>query len=253
MNKFCPDFSIITVCYNSDKTIAQTIESVLNQSYKNYEYLIIDGKSSDGTLDIIKKYEPLFNGRLKWVSEPDSGIYNAMNKGISLTKGKLIGIINSDDWYEEDALLSVFNEFSKEQNTAKVFYGLLRNLLNERPYNIVAHMHEFIAKGMLPHPTCFVNKEIYEKQGLFNEKYKLAADYDLLLRYYLNGVPFCFIDKIIANFRMGGETDIQKELSLKETNEIRHHYNLLSKKDLICRAIYLNFKKTIKKILKTRL
>ena len=96
--------SIITVSYNSSKTIEKTINSVLSQTYKDVEYIIVDGASSDGTVEIIKEYEPLFEGRMKWISEPDNGIYFAMNKGIQMAKGELIGIINSDDWYENDAV-----------------------------------------------------------------------------------------------------------------------------------------------------
>ena len=91
-------FSIITVCFNSEKTIEQTIKSVLEQSFQNYEYIIVDGASKDCTVDIIRRYEPMFKGKLKWISEPDNGIYDAMNKGIGMARGELIGIINSDDY-----------------------------------------------------------------------------------------------------------------------------------------------------------
>ena len=96
--------SVVTVCFNSERTISRTIESVLNQSYPIYEYLIVDGRSSDKTMDIVKEFEPLFNGKMKVISEADNGIYDAMNKGILMAKGKLIGILNSDDWYEPDTL-----------------------------------------------------------------------------------------------------------------------------------------------------
>ena len=103
-----PQFSIITICYNSSATIERTIKSVLAQTFTDYEYIIVDGGSKDSTLDIVKKYEPLFDGRMKWKSEPDKGIYDAMNKGISRSSGTIIGIVNSDDWLEADALESAF-------------------------------------------------------------------------------------------------------------------------------------------------
>ena len=100
-------FSVITICCNSEKTIERTIESVLAQTFKEFEYIIVDGGSTDRTLDIVRKYEPLFEGRMKWKSEPDTGIYNAMNKGIKRAIGQIIGIVNSDDWLELDALEKV--------------------------------------------------------------------------------------------------------------------------------------------------
>ena len=106
-----PQFSIITICYNSGKTVERTLKSVLGQSFKNFEYIIVDGGSNDDTLDIVRKYEPLFQGRLKWKSEPDKGIYDAMNKGIVRVSGDIIGIVNSDDWLEPDALEKVHNAF----------------------------------------------------------------------------------------------------------------------------------------------
>lgn len=105
-----PFFSIITVCFNSATTIERTIKSILNQNFSDYEYIIVDGGSTDETIGIIKKYEPLFQGRLKWKSESDKGIYDAMNKGILRSEGTIIGIVNSDDWLEYDTLQTVWEE-----------------------------------------------------------------------------------------------------------------------------------------------
>ena len=109
-------FSIITICYNSEKTIERTIKSVLAQTYKNYEYIIVDGASKDGTLEIVKRFELQFDGRLKWKSEPDKGIYDAMNKGINMATGDVIGIVNSDDWLEADAMIIVAKAIEKNGN-----------------------------------------------------------------------------------------------------------------------------------------
>ncbi len=111
-----PKISIITPCLNSEKTIRDTMESVLHQTYKNIEYIIVDGGSEDRTLEIIHEYEHLFNGRLKYISEKDNGIYDAMNKGIRQSKGKLIGIIGSDDYYETDAVEKVAAHMTKDVN-----------------------------------------------------------------------------------------------------------------------------------------
>ena len=114
-------FSIITICYNSEKTIERTLKSVLNQSYKDYEYIIVDGASSEATLDIVQQYNLLFEGRMRWKSEPDMGIYNAMNKGIEISSGDIIGIVNSDDWLEPDALDIIANTFAHNRNNTNAW------------------------------------------------------------------------------------------------------------------------------------
>ena len=119
MNKQ-PQFSIITICFNSSATIERTIKSVLAQTFTDYEYIIVDGGSKDSTLDIVKKYEPLFEGRMKWKSEPDKGIYDAMNKGIMRSSGEIIGIVNSDDWLETNTLQILADEISLNQNLRNV-------------------------------------------------------------------------------------------------------------------------------------
>ena len=116
--------SIITVCYNSEKTIRRTIESVLNQTYDNIEYIIVDGASTDQTMDIVKEYEPKFSGRMRWISEPDEGIYFAMNKGIDMAAGELIGLLNSDDTYESNAVKSIRDALVSEPY--QILYGFAR-------------------------------------------------------------------------------------------------------------------------------
>ena len=122
--------SIITVCYNSEKTIYQTMDSVLKQTYSNIEYIIIDGASTDGTLAIIKEFGQRFGARMRYVSEPDHGIYDAMNKGISMAGGDIIGIINSDDYYEPDAVEKVIGAYSR--GDCAVFYGEMRTWTDEK-------------------------------------------------------------------------------------------------------------------------
>src|SRR5690554_3132525 len=118
--------SIITVCYNSDKYIRTAFDAVLHQSYKDLEYIIVDGASTDGTVSIIKEYEPLFNGRMKWISEPDMGLYDAMNKGIKMATGEVVGILNSDDLYLDNNVLgSVMSAFAKDPRLDMVYGDLL--------------------------------------------------------------------------------------------------------------------------------
>lgn len=216
--------SIITPCLNSEKTIEQTINSVLNQRYTDFEYIIIDGNSSDHTVDIIKEYIPLFGGRMRCISEKDDGIYDAMNKGIKLARGNVIGIINSDDWYEKDTLEKVVNFFSN--NDTDVIYGKMNILtenaqLEEYP---VCDLSALWYKMVIPHPTVFVRREIYKRYGVFNTQYNLSADYELMLRFYSQNVKFSFVDSVLANFRLGGESQHNRIHCIKEGYDISFRY-----------------------------
>lgn len=201
--------TIITVSYNSAETIERTIKSVLNQTYDNIEYIIVDGESKDDTVQIIKRYEEVFEGRLKWVSEPDDGLYYAMNKGIEMATGQLIGIINSDDWYEPDSVEIMVREFDtinseKQSDNGLVLYGKLRLWEGESEVNVTSSDHTKLREKMIGHPTCFVSKSTYEKYGAFNTEYISAADYDLMLRFSEMGIRFKAVEEIIANFSLGG-------------------------------------------------
>lgn len=201
--------SIITVSYNSAATIERTIKSVLDQTYDNIEYIIVDGNSKDDTVSIIKKYEDAFAGRLKWISEPDDGLYYAMDKGIEMASGDLIGIINSDDWYEPDAVSIMVEEFEKINSERQfgeglVLYGKLRLWDGEKEAKVTIGDHTKLRENMIGHPTCFVSSMTYEKYGAFNTEYISAADYDMMLRFSELGVRFKAVDKVIANFSLGG-------------------------------------------------
>lgn len=196
--------SIITVTYNAEKYIEQTMQNVFAQTYSNIEYLIIDGGSTDGTLEIIEKYKP----RLAYsVSEKDNGIYDAMNKGIVMAKGKLIGIINASDFYEPDAVETIVKAFLANPK-AGIFHGNA-NVLNSDgsffktkcPNLNLTELHK---RFSLQHPTFFVLPEVYQKYGKFDTSFRIAADYDFSLRCHLAGVEFCYINKVITNFRQGG-------------------------------------------------
>lgn len=223
--------SVITVCFNSEKTIERTLKSVLNQTYTNYEYIVIDGKSLDSTPYIIKKYEPLFEGKMRWISEPDNGIYDAMNKGVKLSTGDLICLLNSDDWYELDA----FEVMSKHYNGEKykVQYAMQR-IINEGGEEVECNMvnHAFLYKKMIPHNTCFVSKEVYKKVGLFNTDYKSAGDYDWAIRASLyTDVIFEPIYRAVLFFCEGGmSSNIISEI---EQAIIKKKYGFISKKQYI--------------------
>jgi len=205
-------FSIITISFNSEKTIERTIQSVLAQTYKDYEYIIVDGASKDGTLDIIKKFEPLFEGRMKWKSEPDKGIYNAMNKGIERSLGTIIGIVNSDDWLEPDALEKVHQAYIANNSDNNTLYcgGIIfqttqgtKRLLKADKEVFLKNSRYYVLAG-IRHPATFVPAVIYKKVGVFDERIKIAADTDFILRCKYRGVDFCVLNSFISNMSDGG-------------------------------------------------
>lgn len=206
-----PFFSIITICFNSVATIERTVKSILNQNFSNYEYIIVDGGSSDATLDIIKQYEPLFQGRLKWKSEPDKGIYDAMNKGVLRANGIIIGIVNSDDWLDANALSWVYSKFLENGRDEDCLYcggivyhknGIQREwMVNLNSFYKQTHL--YVMSG-IRHPATFVPAKIYKKVGLFNDKMRLSADQDFILRCFYSGVKFVEINKVLSNMAAGG-------------------------------------------------
>ena len=199
-----PLISIITVVFNGSKTLEQTIQSVLNQTYKNIEYIIIDGGSTDGTLDIIKKYENNIN---YWSSEPDKGLYDAMNKGISAAKGVLIGMINSDDWYEPNAVELIVDAFQKHPEK-KIFHGDRYDILedgNKRLRKFHSSKLKFLYYGMTyNHPSMFFHRDIY-LQYSYNKSLKALSDYEFVLTQYIkNKYNFKYINEAYVNYRIDG-------------------------------------------------
>ena len=221
--------SIITVCYNSVLTIEKTIASVLNQTYKNIEYIIIDGASVDGTIDIIDKYKDLFDGKLIVVSEKDDGIYYAMNKGIGLASGKLIGILNSDDWYEPDAVEKILRSYeNKHDNPLAVYYGNMGMIRDGKLTGISKSDHNNLENEMIAHPSCFITKNAYDQLGVYDTQYTSVADYDLMLRYKRSGeVDFIYVDEYIANFTLGGMSSTGK--AYIDLLRLRMNYGKLSR------------------------
>lgn len=225
-------FSIITICYNSEKTIERTIKSVLAQTCKDYEYIIVDGASKDTTLDIVKRYEPLFEGRLKWKSEPDKGIYNAMNKGIERSSGDIIGIVNSDDWLEPDALEVVEHCYYEHGEDKDALYcGWIYFHYSDGSLQTMKTNHELLMSWSkkyemagVRHPGTFVPKGIYEKYGVFDERIKIMADTDLVLRFLFNGVKFYYPEKAVSNMSDGGVSNDQLMKACKD-------YKLILKKN----------------------
>ena len=219
--------SLVTVTFNSAKTLCDTIHSVLSQSYTNIEYIIVDGLSNDETVTLIKEYEPLFQGRLKWISEKDKGLYDAMNKGIAMASGDIIGIVNSDDFYCLDALENMVNEIPNEKYF--ILYGFQRCITNGQEDKVVLYNHRNLDTQMITHPTCFISKATYQDFGVYSLAYKSSADYEFMLRVFHGGkVLFKPVYKIISNFESGGMSST--EIGVRETAQLRLEYGIITKK-----------------------
>ena len=203
--------SIITATYNSGKTLRDTIESVLRQSYTDYEYIVKDGGSKDDTLEIVKAYAPKFGDKIKAISEPDQGIYDAMNKGIQMATGDVIGILNSDDFYTSaDALQVIADTFAN--NDIDATYGDIHFVNDDdlskcvRYYSSAIFRRSFMRFGLMPaHPSFYCKKAVYEKYGSFDTSYKVAADFENLLRIiYVGNIKTKYIPKDFVTMRTGG-------------------------------------------------
>lgn len=203
--------TIVTAVYNSAKTIRDTIESVLRQTYKDIEFWIIDGDSKDATMDIVRSYEAAFEGKMHWISEPDKGIYDAMNKGALHATGDVVGFINSDDVLAtNDAIEKIATRFM-QTNVSCVFGNLL--MVKKDNWNSVFRVWKGspypkngFLKGWHPaHPTFYCKRECYEKLGLYDISYKIASDFELMLRFIeKNKISTSFIDEVLVKMRMGG-------------------------------------------------
>ena len=197
--KHFPMFSIITVVYNGEAYLEQTIRSVLEQSYGNVEYIIIDGASTDGTLGIAERYRAGIN---VLVSEKDRGIYDAMNKGILLASGDFVAFVNADDWLEPDALESVAALIA-DRPEVEFVYGDINVVSDDGSYVWKGNAGRHTRGESIPHPACFMKRVLLE-QTPFDLRYRLAADYELIVRVVRQGHKMAYLGKTVANFRVGG-------------------------------------------------
>lgn len=206
--------SIITVTWNSESTLKDTIESVLKQTYTDYEYLIVDGGSKDNTIKIIKEYEPKFNGCLKWISEKDEGLYDAMNKGIRMASGDIVGIINSDDFFHRSDVISKVAEAFNSDSNIEAVYGDVR-FVNE--HNFEKTVRYYSSKNFKPwrfrfgfmpaHPSFYTYKHNFEKYGYYQYDYHIAADYELLVRFlYKYHLKAKYLPLDFMKMRTGGRS-----------------------------------------------
>ncbi len=240
--------SIITITYNSAATLKDTIESVVNQSYKDIEYIIVDGKSTDSTLDIIDSYK---NKISKFISEKDHGLYDALNKGIAMATGDVIGILHSDDFYTNHLVIEkLVDQMIRQQadavyadlyyvdkhNTAKIF-----RKWKSGEYKI----GQFLKGWMPPHPTFFVKREYYEKYGKFNLSFHSAADYELMLRFiHKHHLKLAYLPEFIIRMRVGGKSNVSLKNRIRANKEDRRAWKVNGLKP----HIYTLYAKPLRKI-----
>lgn len=203
--------SIITATFNSGSTLRDTMMSVLNQSYHNFEHIIVDGLSKDNTMEIVREMEPLYNGRLRYISERDKGIYDAMNKGIRMASGDVIGILNSDDFYTSGYVLETLANVLR-QSGADAVYGDIHYVDDDnlskcvRYYSSGSFRPWMMRLGFQPaHPSFYCKKEIYDRHGSFDINFRVAADFEHLLRLiYIQQITTCYVPIDCVTMRTGG-------------------------------------------------
>ena len=225
--------SIITICYNRKNTIAQCIESVLNQNYANIEYIVIDGNSTDGTKGIIQAYSDQIS---QYISEPDNGMYDAINKGLKMATGDIIGLMHSDDEFYDNAVVSkIVTAFERNAQTEGV-YGDGIYVSNDAEEKVVRNRiggdydFEKLKAGWLPlHPTVYFRKQVIEKLGKYDLNFKIASDTEFLLRYlFVNKVKLVYLRTYVVKMRMGGLSTSYKRAFevLHEDYRIYKHHGL---------------------------
>ncbi len=215
--------SIITSVYNNQETIAEAMDSVLSQTYTDIEYIIIDGGSTDDTVNIIKSYQ---NRIAVFISEPDKGIYDGLNKGIKLATGDVIGFLHSDDLYENNTVIEQVAQAFIENEIDSV-YGDLTYVNKSDPTKVIRYWKsgEFTLKKlgrgwMPPHPTFFVKRDIYQQRGQFDTSFKIAADYDLMLRFLGKyKISTDYIPNVLIKMRVGGESNKSLKNVIRKSTE----------------------------------
>lgn len=224
--------SIVTAVYNDEKYLRRCIKSVKKQGYDNIEYIVIDGGSTDGSINVVEQYEEVVD---YWISEPDDGVYDAMNKGIRRATGDVIGLLNADDYYEEHTAQTVAETY--EKNPQSIIVGAMNRILPDgSTYTLRRKLSqrvldsEIYYRTPVNHPATFVPASVYDRIGQFDTDIKISSDYDLICRAYQADVPFVFVDRVLSNMQAGGMSSGTNNAFLRaqELYEIRRKNNLVS-------------------------
>lgn len=241
--------SIITTTYNSASTIEDTLRSVTSQDYGNIEYIIIDGLSKDNTLEIVNKYK---NKISKVISEKDTGIYDALNKGIDAASGDIVALLHSDDFYIDNHVVSKIVECFEKNNCDGVYANLYyvdKDNANKivRKWRSGKYRHgKFLNGWMPPHPAFFVKKSCYEKFGKFNLALRSAADYELMLRFiHKNKISLAYLDEYVVKMRTGGQSNASVQNRLKANQEDREAWRINGLKPRIYTLTFKPLRKII--------
>lgn len=216
--------SIVTATYNSAKTVRDTFDSVLRQDYADVEYIVVDGGSKDETVDIIREYEPRFGGRMRWISERDRGIYDAMNKGFAMATGDVVGLLNSDDFFTSGGVLTAVAQAMADRELDAV-YGDVHFVNDEdltkcvRYYSSKPFHRRWMRLGFMPaHPSFYCRRAVYERYGAFDLSYKVAADFECLLRLiFVHRIRTRYLPMDFVTMRTGGAS----------TSGLRSHKQIL--------------------------
>lgn len=240
--------SIITVVYNNDKTIKDAMQSVLLQNYIDIEYIVIDGNSKDNTVNFIKEFEDKLGC---FISENDDGLYDAMNKGIRIATGDVIGILNSDDLYQDlDVIKDVMEQFNNDPDL-DILYGDLVYVKSDEINKVVRNWKSktyydrfFENANVPPHPSLFVKKKVYNEAGLFNLDYKIASDYEFMLRIFKNHTfKSKYYNRLIVRMRLGGASNGGFSSVIKQNKEVLNAW----KNNNLKRPFYLMPLRVLKK------
>lgn len=234
--------SVITPCFNSASTIRDTLDSVEAQHCDYMEHIIIDGASTDSTLDIIREYSERVPYEVKIVSEPDGGIYDAMNKGIKMATGDLIGIINSDDRFAPDAFELIKNAFTGAGH--EIIYGMIRTFEQDRMKTMEFYHHDFLLDRMINHPGSFITPACYMDFGLYDTSFKSSADYAWMKKAMDGGAVFTPIYEVLADIRLGGMSG--SNTGFRETLKLQYEWGRVSR----ARYLAYSFKSRVGDLIK---